>query len=153
MRKRYLTGLALIGSFSVVIAAGLGTSVQAAERCVALKEVTTGQAVINKQIKVALFGNNNFNTDFAVPAGTNFQFFRVKFVPENDATYTVKVNFKYSNTSSATVFNQTGFVEREKIYERNFISPTSDIPYQVNTDIGGDNNTAYRVSVTGCYHQ
>lgn len=152
MKKLYLTGLLLIGSLGALIPTGLGTRVQAAERCIPLKEVTTGQSVINKQIKVALFGNNNFNTDFAVPAGTNFQFFKVKFVPENDATYAVEVNFKYSNTSSATVFNQKGLVEREKLYERKFISPTNDIPYQVNTNIGGDNNNAYTISVAGCYY-
>ncbi len=152
MRKPNLLALSLIGSCSVVIG-GLSTSVQAAEECVALKEVTTGSTEITKQIKLDLFGNNNWNTDFAVPPGQDFQFFKVEFTPQNNASYTVKVNFKYSNNSSSTVLDRQGFVDRGETYTRPFVSPTGEEPYQVNTNIGGDRNNAYTVSVAGCYYR
>jgi hypothetical protein len=113
--------------------------------CIALKEVSTGDTVLRKTIT-----SGAHNTDFAVPTGRSFSSYIVRAIPENDGTYKVVVNLKYSNSSHSSVLSVTRSYNRLKYYSERFVSPTGQQPYQVNLDIGGDNNNVYNLEVLAC---
>ncbi|WP_088889652.1 hypothetical protein [Leptolyngbya ohadii] len=117
------------------------------ENCVYLREVTTGKAVIRKQIATA---NTNANVDFAVPSGIAFTSYIAEFLPENNARYRVAVNFKYSDNSSSTPISRDLNAERFYLYNVQLQSPTNRQPFQINTNVRGDRNTAYSVAVLAC---
>ncbi len=151
MRKYYAA------SFGILASAGLflggfspNRKAIAQEVCIPLQEVTTGQTAIQKQIKNSVLFNNNWNTDFSVPDTQSFEFFVLVMTPDNTGTYKGEVNFKYSDTSAATVLSRSLELEREQTYSRAFASPTGKQPFQINARIGGENNNSYTVSVLGC---
>ena len=162
MKKNHLIGLALAGSlgtfasiFGAVVPASavaptIAQSKQSANSCTPLQEVSTGQTSIRKLIDIDLFNSGNVDTDFAVPSGANFAYYNVTFTPENNATYDVAIYFKYSDGTSSSVFNADKALEANRTYTRNFITPTGEDPFQVNTRISGQNRTAYTIEVSGC---
>ncbi len=161
MKTSYLVGLVLIGSLGSLTGL-LGADVKAdvapqaitqtspVEACIDLLEVTTGQSQIRRVIKFSLFGPGNIHLDFAVPPNGRIDYYEVTFVPENNATYTIDVNFRYADGSQANVFSASAAVEKDKTYSRRFVSPTGERPFLINTSVGGENNIAYNISVRGC---
>jgi hypothetical protein len=160
MKKSYLLGLALIGSLGALMGGG-GHEVKAgtpphnvaqakSSSCVALQEVTSGQTQIRKLIKIGFFGPGNINTDFSVPSTETFDFYVVKFTPENDANYRASINFRYADGSEATGWSDSGDVTRDQLYTRRVISPIEEQPFLVNISVSGQNNTAYTVAVEAC---
>ncbi|BAU65309.1 hypothetical protein STA3757_26910 [Stanieria sp. NIES-3757] len=117
----------------------------APDNCVYLKEISTGEIEIRKQVK---FGNQN--TDFAVPAGKNFTYYIPQLLGENNAKYDVKVYFKYSDGSDASVFEKAFPLKRFERVSDQFESPSERQPYQINFNVNSARNNAYRVSVLGC---
>ncbi len=117
----------------------------APEDCVYLKEISTGETEIRKKVKLG-----NQNTDFAVPSESNFTYYIPQVLGENNAEYEVKVYFKYSDGSNASVFEKTLPLKRFKRVSDRFNSPSEKEPYQVNFNVGSARNNAYRVSVLGC---
>ena len=115
------------------------------ENCVYLKEVSTGEMEIRNRL-----GLGNRNTDFAVPSGSNFTYYIPQIVAENNAKYGVQVYFKYSDGSSASVFQKTLPLQRFVRVSDQFHSPSERQPYQINFNISSARNNAYRVSVLGC---
>lgn len=115
------------------------------EDCVYLKEISTGETEVRKKVKLG-----NQNTDFAVPSGSNFTYYIPQVLGENNAKYGVKVFFKYSDGSSASVFQKTLPLKRFERVSDQFHSPSEKEPYQVNFNIGSARNNAYRVSILGC---
>ena len=113
--------------------------------CVYLKEVSTGQTEIRKQVK---FGDEN--TDFAVPTGTKFTYYIPQLLGENNAKYGVKLYFKYNDGSNAKVYDKTLSLKRFERVSDKFNSPTEKQPYQINFNVGSDRNNVYRISVLGC---
>jgi hypothetical protein len=161
MKKRYLLGLALLASFGAItgmlatdVKANVPTQVisQASTNatCTDLLEVTTGQAEIRKVIRFSLFGPGNIHVDFAVPPTGTIHYYEVTFVPENNATYNLDVNFRYPDGSQANVFSASAAVENGRTYSRQFVSPTGERPFLINTSVAGENNIAYTISVRGC---
>ncbi|MGK7926251.1 MAG: hypothetical protein AB4290_13580 [Spirulina sp.] len=118
--------------------------------CEFFKEVSTGQTQIRKKIQVTLLTRNNWNTDFAVPTGTPFDFYVAIMTPENDANYQVSIHLKYPQNRSDTVYDRSYPMERGRTYTLPFQSPTGEQPYQVNFRVGGANNNAYNIAVVGC---
>lgn len=119
------------------------------KNCQLLREVTTGQTHIRKRIESILIGNN-FNVDFAVPTGTRFVSFKATMLPENDATYNVEINLKYSDMSSSSAFRDSVAMKRGGTYSLPFVSPTDRQPFQINFNISGANNNAYTVFIMAC---
>ncbi len=113
--------------------------------CVYLKEVSTGQTEIRKQVK---FGDEN--TDFAVPTGTKFTYYIPQLLAENNAKYGVKLYFKYNDGSNAKVYDKTLSLKRFERVSDQFNSPTEKQPYQVNFNVGSARNNVYQISVLGC---
>ncbi len=117
------------------------------QNCIYLKEVPSGEMVVRKVISLT---NSNANTDFAVPTGTSFSNFNVKFVPENNSRYRIDVNLKYNDNSSSRPISRSIDAKRFDLYEHPFQLPTDRQPFQVNTRITGSRNTAYQVFVLAC---
>lgn len=128
----------------------LELSEEASDDCTPLKEVSTGQTEIRKQIKNEIFGDGNWNTDFAVPGEENFDFFVAIFTPENDARYQGAIFFKYGDNSTATVLSAERELKRNETYSQILVSPTARQPFQINARIGGQSNTVYRIAFLGC---
>ncbi len=127
------------------------SSAQAQEgNCEYFKEVTTDQTEIRKKIQDTLVRRNNWNTDFAIPAGKKYDFFVGKMTPENTDNYEVSIHLKYPNGTSDTVYSRNVQLDRGEGYSLTFQTPTSNQPYQVNVRVGGANNNAYNISVLGC---
>jgi hypothetical protein len=161
MKKRYLLGLVLfasLGSLTGMLGADVKADTPApvisqatqSNPCIDLLEVTTGQAEIRRVIKFSLFGPGNIHLDFAVPPNGTINYYEVMFVPENNATYSLGVNFRYPDGSQANVFSASAAVEKDRTYSRRFVSPTGERPFLINTSVGGENNIAYRINVRGC---
>ena len=145
---RSLVLLGLVGTLMSMTSSAIAAP---SETCVPLKEVTTDTTEIRKQVqKTLISGNNNWNTDFAVPPGTTFRSYRAVFTPENDAAYEVSIILKYNNGTSDTAYTRNVPLQRNKIYTLPFQSATLRQPVQVNMRVGGANNNAYRVSVQAC---
>lgn len=116
--------------------------------CVYLREVTTGKSLIRKQVATA---NTNANVDFAVPAELRFTSYIAEFSPENNARFRVAVNFRYSDNSSSTpISRDLNPARRFYLYNVQVQSPTNRQPFQINTNVRGDRNTAYSVAVLAC---
>ena len=84
----------ILSSFSLILSAALSlilvhtSSMVKAEtevdkdKCEYFKEITTDKTEIRKQIKDSVILRNNWNTDFAVPAGTKYEFYVANMMPE-----------------------------------------------------------------------
>ncbi|MER3435521.1 MAG: hypothetical protein C4288_19500 [Leptolyngbya sp. ERB_1_1] len=116
-------------------------------RCIALREITTKQRAIRKVIAL---NNSNANTDFAVPTGRQFSSFVAQVIPENNSRYEIEVNLKYNDGSSSRAVSRTIDARRFYRYDQPFRTPTARQPFQINTRITGNRNTAYQVSVFAC---
>jgi hypothetical protein len=116
--------------------------------CVYLREVTTRNTVIRKVIET---NNSNANVDFVVPTGTSFSSYVGMMIPENNAGYNVEVNLKYNdNTTSRAIDRKIPQALRSYLYRQPFRTPTSQQPFQINSRITGQRNTAYRVAILAC---
>jgi hypothetical protein len=146
---------------SVSIASGLsmatilGLSPQAAQAqfpqpsrgCQYLREITTRQTQIRK---VIARNNTNANVDFAVPTGTSFSNYVGMMIPENNERYSIEVNLKYNDGTSSRAVNRDIQARRFYLYKQPFRTPTNAQPFQVNTRVTGNSNTAYRVAILAC---
>ncbi len=118
------------------------------KNCRYLKEVATNQTHIRKSINSII--GNNFDTDFAVPTGIRFKSYRATMVPENDGTYGITVNLKYSDNSVSTALRRDIALRNRNPYTLTFKSPTARQPYQINLNINGNNRNTYTISVAAC---
>lgn len=151
-----------IRNFSAILSATLSigllsaiTPVKAQQKpqkdnCEYFREVTTDKTHIRKQIQATLILRDNWNTDFAVPGATNFDFYVGNMTPENTAVYDVTVNLKYSDGSSESAYSRNVPMQKGETYSLTFQSSTRKQPFQINARIGGSNNNAYTISVLGC---
>lgn len=148
--------ISLIGLYLATAAAAVIQPVQAqsfpiAPRgCVYLREITTGRTFIRK---VIARNNSNANTDFAVPTGTRFVNYIGKLIPENNDRYQAEVNLKYNDNSKSQVVNRKIQARRFYLYQQPFRTPTDRQPFQINTRVTGNGNTAYQVAVLACPQQ
>ncbi|BAU10940.1 hypothetical protein LEP3755_14320 [Leptolyngbya sp. NIES-3755] len=115
--------------------------------CVYLNEITTGRPVIRKTVAT---NNSNANTDFAVPTGRQFRSYIGRLIPENNSRFTAQVNLKYNDGSSSTAVTRTIEARRFFMYNQPFQTPTDRQPFQINTRVTGNRNTAYQVAVLAC---
>ncbi|MGA7953279.1 MAG: hypothetical protein WCA07_07125 [Gloeobacterales cyanobacterium] len=120
-------------------------SPQIPKGCTALQEVSTGSTVVRKQFRLG-----NENADFAVPVGRVYKSYRAELRPENNADYSVKVNLKYSDNSSSTVYDGKISMTRMKPYALTFRSPIVKQPYQINIVVGSARNNAYSIAAQAC---
>lgn len=135
------------------IAQAQPTGADQGSSCQYLREISTGQTHIRKRINTPTVGivrSNNWNTDFAVPAGTPFSFYVAVMTPENNAQYDATINMIYPDRSSSTAFERRVPLERGRTYSLPFQSPTARQPHQINFRIGGANNNAYTISALAC---
>jgi hypothetical protein len=161
----FLTGLALVGLPVAIAANNLHaqaptpptptqpstTSTEVPELppapkgCVYLKEISTGNTEIRKQVRLG-----DENTDFAVPTGTKFSSYMPQLLGENNAKYGIKLYFKYNDGSNAKVFDKSFPLQRFERVSAKFTSPSGKQPYQVNFRVSSARNNAYRISILGC---
>lgn len=115
------------------------------ENCVYLQEVSTREIEIRKKVRTG-----NQNTDFVVPSGSNFTYYIPQLLAENNAEYRIRIFFKFSDGSSASVFRNTLALQRfERVSDR-FQSPSERQPFQINFNVNSARNNAYRISILGC---
>jgi hypothetical protein len=146
--------LTLAGGLSIATAAMMlsqssqaQTFPAAPQGCVYLKEVTTSKVAIRKVIET---NNSNANIDFVVPTGRSFNSYIGKLIPENNARYGIELNLKYNDNTTSRALDRTIQARRFYLYQQPFRTPTNKQPFQINSRITGDRNTAYRVSILAC---
>lgn len=151
MKKRYI---ALAGITMALMPIALVANVQDAQaqpkNCVYLREVSSGQISIEKKVSIRALGNNDWNTDFAVPTGTRYRYFMGHIYPQNNANYQVTVSLKYNDNTSSQVYKKSIPMQRYELYSGTFRPPTAKQPYQVNVNVGSDVNNVYSVAVLAC---
>ncbi len=119
----------------------------APQSCVYLKEVSTGRTSARKVIQT---NNSNANIDFVVPTGRSFSNYIGKLIPENNARYSIELNLKYNDNTTSRALDRTIQARRFYLYKQPFRTPTDKQPFQINSRITGDRNTAYRIAILAC---
>jgi len=151
MNKTYVAVISTVVIAALPITGLLNSNLPArAQSCVKLREVTTGQTSISKRISARALGENNWNTDFAVPTGTTFSYFIANVWPENNATYQITISLKYNDNTSSQAFRDSIPLQRHNLFSKRFWAPTAKQPFQINMNVGGQLNDAYAVSVQAC---
>ncbi|WP_373480424.1 hypothetical protein [Geminocystis sp.] len=97
---------------------------------------------------------NNWNTDWAIPGGINFNRFVTTITAPNGGSFNLSLFLKYSDQTSEEVFNKQNVTidpEKPLIIEKK--SAPNDFPFQVNLLLGGIEQIGrtYTASVVGCY--
>lgn len=147
------------GAIASAAALGFGaTQPASAQTCTPLRVVEgRGQTEVTKTVSPPStpLSRSNWNTDFAVPRGVNYDYFVADVESEStdDGEFSIVMNLKY---------NDGGF---DRIYEGERVplaagddlnltgNPRNDQqPYQVNVKVGGPFalGMTYSVSVVGC---
>lgn len=99
-----------------------------------------------------LITQNNWNTDFAVPGDESFKEFVTTLVPQKNGQYNVSVNLKYSDGTYDEVYKEQGLhLHKGEPLTVTATPRLSQIPYQVNVDVGGLSGLGdtYTVKVVG----
>ncbi len=142
-------------SLSVLLMSLISGSPIQAETCRGLKVIGGEGTSVRKTVSPisTLITRNNWNTDFAVPGGRAFNRYVVTILPENNANYDIKLNFKYSDNTAIEFFNQNNVAVRaKKPFKITAEPPTQSDPFQVNVFVGGISaiGNTYTVSVLAC---
>ena len=157
--RNYFAYAAAIG-IPVAAALGLGmSSPTQAQTCRSLEDVGGGGIEITKKVSpppigIGLFPiRSNWHTDFAVPGGSNFQYFVATILPVEGSSYDIDVNLKYSDDTldQAYAVRNTALTVGEPLRVRADSRPSNN-PFQVNVRVGGLNaeGNTYTVSVVAC---
>ncbi|MEM9486554.1 MAG: hypothetical protein AAGA83_22995 [Cyanobacteria bacterium P01_F01_bin.116] len=95
---------------------------------------------------------DNFNTDWEIPGGTNYEQFTIIVIPEESDDYDVEISLKYGDDTSDRLYNQGDIelIEGEPIVVS--VEPRETLhPYQVNVRIGDESiGNRYRATALGC---
>jgi hypothetical protein len=141
------------------LAAVASQSVQAQQQCTPLQVVGTNQTSITKTVSeaapIVLPGiRTNWNTDWAVPGGEDFNQFQARIVSEEGGNgLNIDMYLKYPDQTSDETYNQnTVTLLPGEPMVINAASRDDSVPYQVNLRIGGENavGTTYTATVYGC---
>ena len=152
-----LSSILISGSFAMGIAIlWNANSPASAQTCVPLRVVDgKGATSVRKRISqpgIAPGVNNNWNTDFAVPAGRRFTSYIATITPENNAGYNVALNLKYSDNTAQEVYKQDRINLRRNVpYRFSAFTPAGTRqPYQVNLTVSGTFGNTYQARVAAC---
>lgn len=126
-----------------------------AETCRPLKVIGADGTSVKKTVSPisTLVTNNNWNTDFAVPGGVNFNRYVATIIPENNANYDLKFILKYSDKTSSEFYDKANVPVKVKKPVTMVGEPRSQSePYQANVFVGGISaiGNTYTVSVAAC---
>ncbi|WP_225902708.1 hypothetical protein [Pseudanabaena sp. PCC 6802] len=131
------------------------TSGVEARNCRPLEVVGGAGTVVEKKITPGgtLLTNDNWNTDFAVPSGTNFNLYTATITPKDNANYAIKLFLKYSNNTLDKFYDQTTPLKKGKPLVITGEPRARESPYQINVLVGGLEaiGTEYLLTVSGCY--
>jgi hypothetical protein len=126
-----------------------------ARTCVPLKVVGGSGTQVEKKITPGgtLLTNDNWNTDFAVPSGNNFNRYVAAITPKDTANYSIKFFLKYSNNTVDKYYDQTSQLKKGKLLLVSGEPRARESPYQINILVGGLEaiGTEYSLTVSGCY--
>lgn len=133
-----------------------------AETCIPLKLVGGEGSEVTKTVSQPTipgpFGlkitRNNWNTDWAIPGGINFNRFTTTITTPSNNSFNIRMFLKYSDQTSEEFFNNENIMigaEKPLIIEAK--SSPEDFPSQINLFIGGLNQigNSYTASVVGCH--
>lgn len=133
-----------------------------AETCIPLSLVGGEGSEVSKTVSQPTipgpFGititRNNWNTDWAIPGGINFNRFVTTITAPNGGSFNIRMFLKYSDQTSEDIFNKDSVAIDSKkplIIEKK--SSSDDFPFQINLFIGGLNQigNSYTASVVGCH--
>lgn len=157
VNKNHLLSLGFIASLTLSVAlphtdARANNDVQLAQTestepidsCVALQEVTTGETEIRKRIENRVIAQGNWNTDFLVPSD-EFSYFTAILTPENNGTYQVTPNLRFSTGAYESAFTIRTSLVAGQTYSFPFQSPTGRQPAVINMRVGGVNGHVYLI--------
>lgn len=126
-----------------------------ARNCRPLAVVGGNGTVVEKKITPGgtLFTNDNWNTDFAVPSGRNFNLYTATITAKDNANYAIKLFLKYSNNTTDKFYDQTTPLKKGKPLVISGEPRARESPYQINVLVGGLEaiGTEYSLTVSGCY--
>ncbi|WP_013325378.1 hypothetical protein [Gloeothece verrucosa] len=153
----------LFRPIALAIAANLLTGVLAAnaQSCIPIPVVGGEGNEVTKSVAQPTipgpFGisitRNNWNTDWAVPGGQNFKYFRVTLSTERGGRFNIRMNLKYSDNTADEFFNERGLrLNATETIKQKGVPRRNDMPFQVNVYVGGIDNIGgrYTVSVVAC---
>jgi hypothetical protein len=130
-------------------------SVVEARTCTPLQVVGGSGTQVEKKITPGgtLLTNDNWNTDFAVPSGANFNRYVAAITPKDNANYSIKLFLKYSNNTVDKFYDQTAPLKKGKLLLISGEPRARESPYQINVLVGGLEaiGTEYSLTVSGCY--
>lgn len=131
------------------------TSGVEARKCRPLEVVGGSGTVVEKKITPGgtLLTNDNWNTDFAVQSGANFNLYIATITPKDNANYAIKLFLKYSNNTLDKFYDQTTPLKKGKPLVITGEPRSRESPYQINVLVGGIEaiGTEYALTVSGCY--
>jgi hypothetical protein len=96
---------------------------------------------------------SNWNTDWAVSGGRNYNYYIAKITSEEGGSFDVKMYLKYSDQTTDEFYNTQGVEITQNNPLRITATPRpNDEPYQVNLLVGGLDHigNSYQASVFGC---
>jgi hypothetical protein len=150
--NKLFKAIAPIATLAIVLST---ISAADARTCVPLQVVGGSGTQVEKKITPGgtLLTNDNWNTDFAVPSGKNFNRYVAAITPKDNANYSIKLFLKYSNNTVDKYYDQTSALKKGKLLLITGEPRARESPYQINILVGGLEaiGTEYSLTVSGCY--
>jgi hypothetical protein len=96
--------------------------------------------------------NNNWNTDFSVPSNASYATYVATLIPEDDGTYSIRMNLKYSDGTHDKVYDNKPKLAANQPLKMSGSPRLNEQPYQINIFVGDPDSVgkSYKISVSGC---
>lgn len=147
-------------TLSALMTATLGLGTWAAlpaqtQTCTPLRVVDSDATEVEKTVSPVSFlvTNTNWNTDFVVPADSQFESFVATITSSEGTTYDIFVNLKYNDDTVDQAYKAENTTLTVGEPRQITVTPrTGEQPYQVNLLVGGIEaaDNVYTASVSGC---
>jgi hypothetical protein len=148
-----IIGTTVAGVVGMTLLAGVPTQAQG-QTCVPLQVVDGRGTQVEKSVSPPGTGvtRDNWNTDFVVPDGSQFNRYVAQISPNDAGEYRLFMALKYNNDTSDTVYDRVQQLSETNLYTIQGRPRNRPGPYQVNVAVGGLRAIGknYTVSVLGC---
>jgi hypothetical protein len=144
---------AVVGTMGATLLTGFPIQAQG-QTCTPLQVVDGKGTRVEKSVSPPGTGvvRDNWNTDFVVPEGSQFNRYVAQITPINGGEYRLFMALKYNNDTSDTVYDRVQQLSETNLCTISGRPRNRSGPYQVNVAVGGLRalGNRYAVSVLGC---
>lgn len=127
---------------------------QSQPKCTPLAVIGGTGTSVSKSVSGGVITGNNYNTDFAVPSGSNFKSFiaTIRSDSTRRADMPVEMFLKYSDGTDGRVFQGNVPLEPNQAKQISGTPRVGQQPFQVNLKVGsvGTTGFSYTLYVVGC---